>query len=832
MEHVISKYGDLKEALHQYDIKELLKNSLFFKVDFTQDYYEEIFRGNACAYIEEGCKGSFYEAVKFLENNVSKNKDELMSLLNNPSDNVHKELDIELSIQNEKHMLHIISIVRKHYGYFFMYDAKDHHTIDLRKYDLLTGLYHRFYYETLINKQEEGTMIVFDIDHFRVINTRFGLKMGDEVLVDLANKLKKQFTDGLICRHSADEFLVFIKETNKEIIEEKIGFIIDVVQEYKDVYYRMTAGYALLKAGDDFQSLYRRATDEKEKNKKTSDDFKLTETINKFDLKDIAAGLPGALLVYKATGREEILFANKELLDIFECQSFKELMDYTHGSFKNLVYEDDIEEVERLIWKQVNSNENRFDYVRYRIMTKSGKIKNVEDFGKLSHNTTHGDVFYVFIHDLSKKRDMLSVIGKHAYHDVDEDGIDRLTYLRNYDYYRNNALDFYDTLLSHNVNGAFIYLDIVNFKLYNEKFGFIGGDALLRRFGRMMEEIFKESLIARISEDHFIVLTDESLAHERIKTLHERIQNLQHSVYLDIKAGIFVPEVERVSDAAHACDQAKLAYDQIKHNYQEYECYYSSRLKDHYHKKKYIVSHFKEALNKGYIKTYLQPVVNAKNRELFGFEALSRWFDPKYGMIPTETFVGVLEDAHLVYELDLHTLEEVCQIISKRKSNGEKIYPISVNLSRLDFENFDLITQVVDILNQYQVDKSNIHIEVTESIAFNRNDFLKRQVDLFRFHNLEVWMDDFGSGYSSLNALQEFDFNVIKMDMDFMKNFSINSKSQMIVETIMTMAHKMGLKTLAEGVETEEQLKFLQDCGCDLCQGYLFGKPEPWDKYI
>ena len=93
-------------------------------------------------------------------------------------------------------------------------------------------------------------------------------------------------------------------------------------------------------------------------------------------------------------------------------------------------------------------------------------------------------------------------------------------------------------------------------------------------------------------------------------------------------------------------------------------------------------------------------------------------------------------------------------------------------------------------------------------------------------------MDDFGSGYSSLNALQEFDFNVIKMDMDFMKHFSINSKSQMIVETIMTMAHRMGLKTLAEGVETEEQLKFLQDCGCDLCQGYLFGKPEPWDKYI
>ena len=820
MEHMIEEYKDLDELLHYYDLKKLLKNTLLYKVDFNHNSFKEIFHGNACSYIEEGHKGTLTDALAYISQNTFYHKRELLDLLKEPQDNHYEELDVDMSIYHKNHMLHIISLVKNKMGYFFVREADvlDH-------YDFLTGLYNRFYYEEMINEQSEGVLVLFDIDHFRAIKTRSGLKKGDRILIDIAKKIKNIFPEALICRQASDEFLVFCKK--EEHLQDKISFFIDNLQQYEDVCYRMSAGLAFYKEGDDFQSLYRRAFCDKEQKRKSSDVTR-DQSMNSFAFDDIVNGLPGALLIYKATRREEILYVNKELLDIFECQSFEEFMEHTQGSFKTLVYEEDIDDVEHQIWQQVNTH-NKFEYVRYRIKTKLGVIKDVENYGKLSHNPLYGDIFYVFIHDLGTKREILNRYG--VYHN-DEGDQDVLTQLKNYDYYRTHALHFYDTLLSQGIKPAFIYLDVVNFKLYNEKYGFMGGDGLLRRIGKFMKEIFTDSLIARISGDHFVIVTDERFVHERVKALHERVNHLQKSVYLDIKAGIYVPELEHVSDGALACDCAKMAYNQIKDNYREYECYYSSKLKEHYHKRKYIESHFKEALNNGNIKTYFQPVIDVKTNQLFGFEALSRWIDPRYGMIPTESFIEILEDAHLVYELDLHTLEEVCQIIAKRKEHGEEIYPVSVNLSRLDFENSDLIVHVIDILDKYQVDKTHIHVEVTESMAFNKNDFLKRQVDLLRFHNLEVWMDDFGSGYSSLNALQEFDFNVIKMDMGFMKNFSSNNKSQMIMETIMTMAHKMGLKTLVEGVETKEQFAFLRECGCDLAQGFLFGKPEPWGDYF
>lgn len=245
---------------------------------------------------------------------------------------------------------------------------------------------------------------------------------------------------------------------------------------------------------------------------------------------------------------------------------------------------------------------------------------------------------------------------------------------------------------------------------------------------------------------------------------------------------------------------------------------------------KHIESHIEEAIAEKQVKVYLQPNVRGLTQRVCGAEALSRWIDPKYGMIYPGDFISVLEKTLKIHLLDLYVFREICKNLGERLERKETVFPISLNFSRLDFNIGDFLDQLESIVEQYHVPKNLLHIEVTESVVMHNEGYMKYVVKKLHELGYQVWMDDFGSGYSSLNLLKEFEFDTFKIDMRFLSD--MGKKSLIIIYSILYMAKEIGIHTVAEGVETEEQFRFLKHAGCERMQGYYFGRPEPMENWL
>ena len=240
----------------------------------------------------------------------------------------------------------------------------------------------------------------------------------------------------------------------------------------------------------------------------------------------------------------------------------------------------------------------------------------------------------------------------------------------------------------------------------------------------------------------------------------------------------------------------------------------------------YILDHLAEALEQDHIKVYVQPVVRTLTRQVCGLEALARWQDPAYGLLMPGEFIPVLEKHRLIHRLDTYVLRKVCENYSSSKKQFN--VPVSINLSRLDYELCDIFEVVDAAVRANKMPRSNLCIEITESTLASNESLMRQYIDRFRSAGYSVWMDDFGSGYSTLNVLKDYLFDELKIDMRFLSDFHTRSKK--ILSSIVHMAKEIGIQTLAEGVETEEQFLFLRSIGCEKVQGYLFGKPMPYDE--
>ena len=244
----------------------------------------------------------------------------------------------------------------------------------------------------------------------------------------------------------------------------------------------------------------------------------------------------------------------------------------------------------------------------------------------------------------------------------------------------------------------------------------------------------------------------------------------------------------------------------------------------------YIVDHLDEAIEKNYIKPYFQPVIRTVSRQLCGMEALARWDDPIWGLLPPGSFIDVLERHRRIHELDSCIVRQVCTLYREAVQGRGVLIPVSINLSRLDYELCDIFEVVEEAVQANMMPRSFLCIEITES-ALNENGALMHQyIDRFRNAGYQVWMDDFGSGYSSLNVLKDFLFDELKVDMWFLSDF--HQRSRKILSSIVHMAKEIEIQTLVEGVETEEQFRFLRNIGFEKVQGYLFGKPMPYLECI
>ncbi|WP_435721810.1 EAL domain-containing protein [Mitsuokella sp. WILCCON 0060] len=246
----------------------------------------------------------------------------------------------------------------------------------------------------------------------------------------------------------------------------------------------------------------------------------------------------------------------------------------------------------------------------------------------------------------------------------------------------------------------------------------------------------------------------------------------------------------------------------------------------------YVIEHLDEAIEKKWCRVYYQPIVRTITGRLCAMEALARWDDPTWGFLTPPFFIGILEQHNLIHKLDAFLVEEVCRNQARVRKAGQPAVAVSLNLSRLDFiqDDFDIFTIVENAVRKYNVPRDLLHLEIVENVLTNRNKRIGETLNRFREAGYEIWMDDFGSGYSSLKFLKDQRFDLLKMDMAFLK--SDTKRARDIIISIISMDKRIGNRTLAEGVETQEQFDFLREVGCEKIQGYYLGKPRPYDETI
>ena len=245
---------------------------------------------------------------------------------------------------------------------------------------------------------------------------------------------------------------------------------------------------------------------------------------------------------------------------------------------------------------------------------------------------------------------------------------------------------------------------------------------------------------------------------------------------------------------------------------------------------RFFLDRFDTDLAQGHITVYYQPVIRTISGQLCSFEALARWIDPERGMLHPDDFIPVLEQAKLIHRLDSYVIHEVCRRIHENLDSSETPIPVSINLSRMDFTLCDIFSVVDDTARAFHIPHDFLYVEITESLLAEQEGQMHDVVERFRKAGYQIWMDDFGSGYSSLNMLKDFNFDELKLDMRFLSSFS--QRSRRILTSVIQMAKELGIHTLAEGVETEEQFSYLRNIGCEKVQGYYFGKPLPYEKAV
>ena len=377
---------------------------------------------------------------------------------------------------------------------------------------------------------------------------------------------------------------------------------------------------------------------------------------------------------------------------------------------------------------------------------------------------------------------------------------------------------------------AFVYFDVRDMKAINEKHGFSKGNGILTGITYVLKDVFANCAISRFADDHFVVLTERRQVEQKIEQVYESTLKNPLGIPVQLCAGIYIDDKNNM-DVYAACDRARLACRSLKGDYARKYKVFDREMFTVYRRRRHILNHFEDALENGYIKLYYQPIIRTVTGRICDMEALARWVDPEKGMLPPAQFISVLEDNRLINKLDFYMLKKICESLVEMKSQDMPLVPVSVNLSRINFELCDVVEEVMAIVDEYNIAHNLITIEITESAFINNKQFLENQINRFRKAGFNVWMDDFGSEYSSLNTLQEYSFDLIKLDMRFMKNFSLTGKNRLILSDIISMLSKLGVHTLAEGVQTKEQLRFLRDAGCDKVQGYLFSKPMPCEYF-
>ena len=383
---------------------------------------------------------------------------------------------------------------------------------------------------------------------------------------------------------------------------------------------------------------------------------------------------------------------------------------------------------------------------------------------------------------------------------------------------------------------AVLFFNVKDFKAVNELFGVESGDVVLQNIFRTLTHSKLSPVItARVESDHFVCLVEnKNLDFEELTSVCDnKFVKDGKCMNLIIRCGIFYVE-EKPMKISGMIDRAKLAKRYITDEYVQPYMVYDHSMQVAYIDKAKLAGELQEGIAKEQFKVYYQPVIDTKTGKIASAEALIRWIHPDKGFISPALFIPALEENGHISELDFYVLKKVWQFINDRCENNKFVVPISVNLSWMDFYDEIMMEKILKEMDRFRENgrEHMARFEITETsyaaIRENRSGILES----LRIKNAKILLDDFGSGFSSFGMLQDYDFDILKIDMSFIRKIGENPKTKSIVHSIIGMAHEIGIKTVAEGVETEEQVSFLRQSGCDYIQGYYYSKPLPEEEFV
>ncbi|WP_332869474.1 EAL domain-containing protein [Clostridioides difficile] len=432
-------------------------------------------------------------------------------------------------------------------------------------------------------------------------------------------------------------------------------------------------------------------------------------------------------------------------------------------------------------------------------------------------------IFYIIYIKKSNEKEILSL----AYED-------KVTHIGNQNkFYRECSKYLLD---KPSLNYIIVYFDINNFKMINDTFGYEFGDNLLITIAKALkEELTEGEVYARLSSDYFAIFCDykngKNKLIRKIDSIRNNIEsNLSIVFEISLCVGIYFVEEGEV-DIQKAVNKANMARSVAKGKNINYAIY-NEDVRNKLSEESMILDDIKIALVKNQFEVYYQPKFSLVTGEMIGSEALIRWNHPEHGFISPAVFIPIAEKSKLILKIGRFVFERVCNDLSKWKKQGKKIVPVSINLSRVELYQPDIVKFINKTIQMYNLSSDLIEIEITETVAINELNILKNVLNELRKYGFSISMDDFGTGYSSISCLRDMPIDILKLDKSFLNGIEHDERSRNIAKSIVSLAKSLDLVVIIEGVESKEQAELMKQFGCDLVQGFYFARPMPAKNFL
>ena len=383
---------------------------------------------------------------------------------------------------------------------------------------------------------------------------------------------------------------------------------------------------------------------------------------------------------------------------------------------------------------------------------------------------------------------------------------------------------------------AFVRFDIDRFKMINSFYGIKEGDNVLRSIASELRRIstaFEKFIYGRLENDIFAVCMPYK--EENIDLLANALQinlkKLNKDYNIKVSCGVYIINDYNM-DVSEMYDRAFLAAKSCKGKFVQNIAYYDESMIENMKQEQYIINEVNRALEEEQFEVYLQPKINLMTDRSYGAEALVRWRHPEKGMISPGEFIPIYERNGIIGRLDLYMWRHVCMILRRWLDEGQNPNPISVNVSRVNIYNPHLVEILKNLITEFQIPPYLLNLELTESAFMEDQELVMKTMSRLHQIGFKIMMDDFGSGYSSLNILKDMEVDYLKVDMKFLQqDQEFNGKGEKVLTSVVRMAKWLHLPSIVEGVETLEQVDFLKCIGCEYAQGYYYAKPMPVEEY-